>query len=140
MHLLHPDFTFNRPEDISPAFLKERGIQGLLLDLDGTLCATGSYPPRESVGRWLSEVRSSGVDLAMVSNNRNMSRVEQFCMDHGILHYTGRAGKPGNRGFRWACEVLRLEPRALAVVGDQIFTDVLGGNRAGMKMCIRDRK
>lgn len=133
MGILSPDFVFNNVSDISVDFLTSNNIKGIILDLDGTVCSAGSKIAPEYSQKWLERINESSIKLIMLSNNKKLSRVSDFCKMHGIPVYKHLAFKPLKRGFKWAAEILKLNPENIAVVGDQIFTDVFGGNRSGMK-------
>ena len=125
-HVFVPDVTH-----ITPALLKKLGVAGLLLDIDGTLMETRDAMPARPVLDWLEEMKSAGVALYILSNNRHRDRVQAFAQAVD-LPWQNLAGKPGKRGFCLAAERLGLPPGKLALVGDQIFTDTLGANRAGV--------
>jgi len=128
-----PDYVFDTIYQITPLFLREHGIQGVLIDLDGTLASRKAPLPPDGLDDFLRELQGNGLKIIIFSNNRE-KRVERFCQ---TLHipFISRAGKPFLRGFRLAIKKLNLPPQALAIVGDQIFTDVLGGNRIGALTC-----
>ena len=72
--------------------------------------------------------------MAFVSNGRQQ-RVEEYNRDFGF-YFSFRSGKPKKAGFLKAAQAMNLAPRQIAVVGDQIYTDILGGNRVGMFTCL----
>ena len=110
---LLPHRVYNSVLDIQGGELAAAGITLLLADLDNTL------------------TRYAGVDLFLLSNSRKPMRVERFAQSLGVP-YLGRAGKPGTAGFRRAMEQMGRTPSRTAMVGDQIFTDILGARRAGV--------
>ena len=126
-HVFVPDVTH-----ITPALLKELGVAGLLLDIDGTLMETRDAMPAQPVLDWLEEMKSAGVALYILSNNRHRDRVQAFAQAVD-LPWQNLAGKPGKRGFYLAAERLGLPPEKLALVGDQTFTDMWGARRWGCK-------
>lgn len=126
-HVFVPDVTH-----ITPALLKELGVAGLLLDIDGTLMETRDAMPARPVLDWLEEMKSAGVALYILSNNRHRDRVQAFAQAVD-LPWQNLAGKPGKRGFYLAAERLGLPPEKLALVGDQTFTDMWGARRWGCK-------
>ncbi len=79
---------------------------------------------------WLQGLLADGLKVGLVSNNRRR-RVREIAGQLAIP-YVSRAYKPAKTGFRQVAAVMGLSPGAVAVVGDQLFTDVLGGNRLGM--------
>ena len=131
--LLHPCMTLDRAKDISPGLLRDRGVRALLLDLDGTLCPSHSDDVPDWVGPWLSRMAEEGFLLFMLSNNKRPRRVADFCAAYGIPDYLTKAGKPRSAGFARAIARLGVPAGACALVGDQIYTDVLGANRAGVQ-------
>ena len=126
-HVFVPDVTH-----ITPALLKELGVAGLLLDIDGTLMETRDAMPAQPVLDWLEEMKSAGVALYILSDNRHRDRVQAFAQAVD-LPWQNLAGKPGKRGFCLAAERLGLPPGKLALVGAQIFTDMWGARRWGCK-------
>lgn len=111
--------------------LQERGIRGIIVDLDNTLVAwnRGGAAPGE-VADWLATVRQRGFEACILSNNYP-ERVAAFS-DRLPVPAIHRAGKPRRGGFRRAMELMGTTPAETAVVGDQVFTDILGGNRLGL--------
>lgn len=110
--------------------LRARGIRGLIVDLDNTLVEWRSPSPTPDVHDWIRRARAAGLDVCIVSNGGSR-RVEGFARRAGV-GFVGAAGKPRRRGFLEALDRLGTLPSETAVVGDQLFTDILGGNRLGM--------
>lgn len=117
--------------DISGGALAEKGIKLLLADLDNTLVPYGVPTADEAVRRWKEELAAAGVTLFVLSNNRKPDRPGIFSNDLGVP-FLGHAGKPKPEGFHKAMEAQGVTTAQTAIVGDQIFTDILGGNRAGV--------
>lgn len=115
---------------ITPALLNEYGIRGLLLDIDGTLMQTRDKMPAQPVLDWLKRMRQAGFVLYILSNNRHEARVRAFA-EALELPWQYLAHKPGQAGFQRAFRETGLKPEELALVGDQIFTDMWGARRAG---------
>ena len=115
--------------DIDPAALAKRGIRLLLADLDNTLVPYGVPEPTQPVRE--GTLREQGVTLFVLSNNRHPQRPERFSKALGVP-YIGHAGKPKPGSFYKAMEQMGCTPEQTAIVGDQIFTDILGGSRAGV--------
>ncbi|MBU5434195.1 YqeG family HAD IIIA-type phosphatase [Pseudoflavonifractor sp. MSJ-37] len=125
------DRTFRSVLDISPQWLAGEGIRLLLADLDNTLAPYGEEPD-EAVRAWAGSLAAAGVDLFLLSNSRKPARPGRCAGVLGIP-FLGHAGKPKTGGFFRAMERMGAAPAETAVVGDQIFTDILGGNRAGVR-------
>lgn len=126
-----PHWTGGSIFDIDPAALAGRGITLLLADLDNTLVPYGVPLPDEKLKGWRDELAAHGVTLFILSNNRHESRPRTFAQALDVP-YIGHAGKPKTASFVKAMEQMGVAPEQTAIVGDQIFTDVLGGNRAGV--------
>lgn len=111
--------------------LEARGIRGIVLDLDNTLAPwNGSELDPEAAG-WVRAMAERGFRFCIASNTRRPRRLRRLAEQLGVLHVE-RCGKPGPRGFRDAMAAMGTQPEETTVVGDQIFTDVLGGNRLGL--------
>lgn len=122
--------------EIDLSLLAERGIRALLLDLDNTLVPWGADTPDPRVVAWLGGARARGFGLCLVSNSR-LHRVRRLA---GALRLPWVAGgrKPLPGLFRKALDRLTVAPPQAAVVGDQLLTDVLGGNLLGMYTILVD--
>lgn len=117
--------------DIQPSALAQAGIKLLLADLDNTLVPYGVPMPTDKVRAWNEELRAAGVTLFVLSNNRHADRPRVFCDALGAP-FIGHAGKPKTPSFFQAMERMGVTHAQTAIVGDQIFTDILGGSRAGV--------
>ena len=116
--------------DITPELLEDHDIDLLMLDFDNTIVPYTTNIPSESMEKWLKEMVSSNIQLCVVSNSKN-DRVKLFCKQYGIACIT-HAKKPFAKGIRQCLEQFHIRPEQAALAGDQIFTDVLGGNCAGV--------
>lgn len=110
--------------------LASRGIRGLILDLDNTLIEWNAPLPNPPLVEWMTRVREKGFLACIVSNNRK-GRVTTFGRDLGIPAIPS-ATKPRRGAFLEAMKLMGTSHAETAVIGDQIFTDVLGGNRLGL--------
>ncbi len=127
--MLRPRARLKSVTDITPQWLLERGLKAVLLDLDNTLVPYKTYGEApEGLVQWLQTLKEAGVQVMLVSNG-SRGRVRYWREKLGVPGF-GPAGKPWF-GFRKALRRLTLTPREVAVVGDQLFTDVLGGNLIG---------
>lgn len=131
MAIFKPTYALRSITEITPAALKKRGIKALILDVDNTLTTHNNPVPAEGVPEWIEEMKSAGIKLLIVSNN-NAERVTPFAEKLG-LHFVPNGAKPLPFGFLRAVRELRLPRKSIAAVGDQIFTDVLGANLAGVR-------
>lgn len=131
MALFRAGFTANNIYELSGAALVRHGFRLLLADLDNTLVPYGVPLPDERLKAWRDDLNAHGVTLFILSNNRHESRPRTFA-EALEVPYIGHAGKPKTPSFEKAMEQINVTRAQTAIVGDQIFTDVLGGNRAGV--------
>lgn len=129
---LIPKEYYTHTTKIDPKRLKEECISLLLLDLDNTLALYGAKAVSPEIAQWLEDVKAAGITPFILSNSRKKTRVQSFATPLK-LDYIRHAGKPKQKGYLEAMEKLGKSPEDCAMVGDQIFTDILGGNRASMK-------
>lgn len=115
--------------EITPAQLKKRGIKGVITDLDNTLVEWDRPIATPEVIKWFEEMHENGISVTIVSNN-NESRVKSFSEPHQIP-YIHRARKPFTSAFYDALQTMNLKKEDVVVIGDQLLTDILGGNRSG---------
>ena len=128
---LIPDVVFSRISDISPEWLRDvRGVGGVICDLDNTLAAYGEKNPSPELSGWFGRLREAGLKAIILSNNKS-DRVMNFAAKLGVFAIRG-AGKPKTYGFMAAAVRLGLAPERIAVIGDQIFTDIYGAKKSGM--------
>ncbi|MCX7600153.1 MAG: YqeG family HAD IIIA-type phosphatase [Armatimonadetes bacterium] len=130
---LRPDALFLRVEDISPDWLAVRGIRAVLLDLDNTLTAWRSEELPQSKRHWVEELKKR-FGVCLVSNTVFGGRLRRIGQRLGVP-VVGRWGlgrKPGTGALRDAMRLLGAKPEETVMIGDQIFTDVLAGKRAGV--------
>ena len=128
--ILHPDMCVNSVLDIPVEELRQNRITSFILDLDNTMTEWNSNEVRPELIAWVDKLKETGGKACIVSNNKE-SRVKAVA--HILdIPYVCRAGKPLRRAFRRALEQVGSLPEETSVVGDQVFTDVLGGNLMGM--------
>ena len=116
--------------EIDVQALWDTGVRGIITDLDNTLVGAKNPHATPELMTWLKRLQSIGFKIVIVSNN-NALRVSRFAEPLSIP-YIFRARKPGNTAFRQALEKMSLTPKQTVVIGDQMLTDVLGGNRMGL--------
>ncbi|WP_131927734.1 YqeG family HAD IIIA-type phosphatase [Effusibacillus lacus] len=107
-----------------------QGIKGIITDLDNTLVSWDSPYATPKLVAWLEDVKERGLRVCIVSNNKRI-RVEEFARPLNLPCIHG-ARKPVRGAFRRAMQIMGTKPHETVVVGDQIFTDVLGANRMGL--------
>ncbi|MFT8310016.1 MAG: YqeG family HAD IIIA-type phosphatase [Sporolactobacillus sp.] len=115
--------------DIKPDKLKQRGIKALVTDLDNTLIAWNESDVTPQLVRWFSSLEKAGISVMILSNNSE-KRVKLFSNSAGVS-YIYRARKPLPFAFRRAMKIMNVTRDQMVVVGDQLMTDVWGGNQVG---------
>lgn len=128
--ILYPNEYFNSVTEISYDYLKQKKINALILDVDNTLI---DYDKNlsEDIIKWAEELKKKDIKLIILSNSNNKEKVKAVANKLEInFEYFGT--KPLKRGFKKVKKILDEKNENIAVVGDQIFTDVIGANR--MKM------
>lgn len=133
MKLFTPDDMFDSVTDITPQFLTRNGIKALILDVDNTLTTHGNPQPGAGILQWLDEMHKAKIPMILVSNN-SRERVRPFA-ELLSLDFISRGCKPLTIGLTKACKKFSLCPGEVAIVGDQLFTDILGGKLKGLR-CI----
>ena len=131
MKLFKPEDIFGKTTNITPEFLKQQGIENLLLDVDNTLTTHNNPEPSEGIDQWLATMRKAGIGMMIISNN-NEARVKPFAA-RLCLPYSSMSCKPLSIGYTRGIKMLGGTKENTAIVGDQIFTDVLGGNLKGIR-------
>ena len=116
--------------NLTPRFLQRIGVRLLMMDFDNTIVPYTTNIPTEKMEAWLRMMVQSDIQLCVVSNSKR-DRVRVFCGKYGIPVIT-HAKKPGTRGIEECLAKFGVDRKNAAIVGDQIFTDTLGGNRAGV--------
>ena len=127
-----PAYVADSIYDIAPQSLCSAGVRLVLCDLDNTLTPYEESLPSPALQAWKKELEAAGILLYVVSNSRKSRRCPDFCKALGVP-YVRHAGKPSRRGFRQALQDTGLSAQQAVMVGDQIFTDVWGANRAGIR-------
>lgn len=128
--ILYPDYYFDKVTDITVEFLQENKIQGILLDVDNTLIDFDRNLI-EGAREWVAKMKENHIKCMILSNSNKVDKVTTVAkvLDLPYLYF---ATKPLKRGFKKAKAELGLKNENMAVVGDQIFTDVIGANRSKM--------
>ena len=115
--------------DIHPKDLQEKGIKGIITDLDNTLVEWDGPNATPRVIKWFEEMKKNQIKVTIVSNN-NEKRVKSFS-DPLDIAFIFRAKKPLSLAFHRAAKQMNIKKEETVVIGDQLLTDVLGGNRGG---------
>ncbi len=134
--MIYPNEYFDKIEKITIEYLQKNKIKALILDMDNTLINYNKEMP-ERIEKWAKELKGQGVKLIIVSNSNKKEKIERVSNILGIK-YILFAKKPLKGGLKKAAKMLGEQPARIAVVGDQIFTDVIGGNRCKMHTILVD--
>jgi HAD superfamily phosphatase (TIGR01668 family) len=113
--------------DISPERLLEKGIRGIITDLDNTLVEWDRPDATPKLVNWLKSMKDAGIQVTIVSNNSEL-RVKSFADPLGIP-FIYKARKPMGKAFIKALNTMDVKREEVVVIGDQLLTDVVGGNR-----------
>ncbi|HHV28585.1 YqeG family HAD IIIA-type phosphatase [Acetivibrio mesophilus] len=126
----YPNLQAHRVHDIDLDFLIKNNIKGLILDIDNTLVPDHVEEADENTIAWINKVKKMGFKVCIVSN-ASEKRVVKFNnkLKVDIIH---RASKPNSKSFLKAMEIMNTKASETAVIGDQIFTDIYGGNKVNM--------
>ena len=127
---VYPSLYLDSVKNINPTLLKKNNIKGLILDVDNTLI---DYYRNlvDGAEKWCEELKNEGIKCIILSNSNKRSKVEEVAEKLNI-DYIMCAKKPLKSGFKRALSKLELKPEEVAVVGDQLFTDVIGAKRMNM--------
>ena len=125
-----PDLIAKKVQDIDLEMLKKNNIKGLILDIDNTLVPNYVKEADENTVKWIERVKNVGLQTCIVSN-ASKKRVIKF-NERLKIQAVHKASKPRSKAFINAIELMNIEAIETAVIGDQIFTDIYGGNKLNM--------
>lgn len=128
---LLPTMIVEAVTDLTPELLKNNGIRLLMLDFDNTLVPYTTDTPTKPMLQWIQMMQDSQIRLCIVSNSKR-DRVRIFCDTYGLDCIT-HAQKPFAKGIRGCLNKFGIRAEECALAGDQIYTDTLGANCAGVK-------
>lgn len=126
-----PNIKLNRVTDINIELLKKYGIEALILDVDNTLSTHHGQILTDGLEEWLVYMKENGIKLTVLSNSKRR-RVEPFAGKIN-LPFISLGLKPLPFGYIRAVKSLGTKRKNTAIVGDQIFTDIIGGKAVGVK-------
>ncbi len=132
--LLKPHIKLNRITDITLSLLQDNNIKGLILDVDNTLSTHHGEVLLDGLKDWLQLMSENNIELIVLSNSKE-KRVRPFAEKIG-LKYFSLGLKPLPFGYWKSVKRLGTGLKQTAIVGDQLFTDSLGGHLAGVKTII----
>lgn len=128
--ILYPKKYLKNVREITLDFLRENQIKALILDVDNTLIDYDKNLEAETI-KWAENLKNNGIKLYILSNSNKKEKVKNVAEKLKIKYeYFGK--KPLKIGFKKVQKELEEKPENIGVVGDQIFTDIIGGNRCKM--------
>lgn len=116
---------------LTPSFFRERGLMAALLDLDNTLVLWHGAAVEPAVADWVRELQGTGIRFCLASNTHRPQRLAALGAALGVPYELGIA-KPRRGGLQRCLARVAAPAAATAMIGDQVFTDVWGGNRCGL--------
>ena len=128
MFSLIPNKIYDSICDLTPDVLHSLGVRTLFMDFDNTIVPYTCDIPTPQVEAWFASMKEANITLCVVSNTKR-GRAIRFCEEKGILCVT-HSQKPFSKGIRRAMELCHATEETTALVGDQIYTDILGANNA----------
>lgn len=132
----YPDYIYKSVQEIEDDFFSENGIKFAVLDIDNTLVPYTQKTPTKSALEFLQRLERLGVKYCFLSNNKD-KRVIMFNESIGAP-YLARAKKPLCAGVNKIMKIIGAKSENTVLIGDQVFTDVLTGKRAGTKTVLVD--
>jgi len=137
---LVPQYLFKDITDITVEFLNQTGIKFLMLDLDNTIAAYDEHVFAENIEQWITEIKNNDITLFIISNSTRTKRVVSFS-ESIETGYIMRSAKPSPKSLLNAMETAGFGKNESALAGDQVFTDGLAANRAGViSIIVRPRR
>ena len=131
-----PRVVTGKLTDLTEEYLLSKGIKLLMMDFDNTIVPYTTDVPTEEMLAWLERMKASKVKIAIVSNSKNL-RLVRFCEKYG-LDFIRKAYKPRPKGLKECMARFGFTPQESALVGDQIFTDIVAANLAGVTPILVD--
>ncbi len=131
MKIYKPDFYLKNIFLVTPEFCQKNGIKALLLDADNTLCIYHTNYPVKGVKEWINQMQKKGIKLYILSNAKP-ERLKTFARNVN-LPYFYLSLKPLPFKTIKAVKNLGYKRKEVALIGDQMFTDIIGGNLAGVR-------
>lgn len=126
----YPNIYLNSVLEIKIEFLIKNKIKALILDVDNTLIDYKKNLSEEIIA-WSKHLQGQGIKMYILSNTNKKEKVKNVA-EKLQIQYEMFAKKPSKKGFMKIKNILNINPESIAVVGDQIFTDVIGGNKCNM--------
>lgn len=128
---LYPTYVFDKVENIPYDLLQKENVRLLMLDMDNTL-VDNKYTYSKELKKWALEMNNKGIRLYIISNSSYGDLVKKIAEELN-MNYIYKAKKPLLKGFVKISDKTNIKKENIMMVGDQLFTDIWGGNRYGIK-------
>lgn len=128
----YPTYKYKSVENIPYSLIEKNNIKLIMLDMDNTIINFDEKKYSKEMKEWAIRMRRNGIKLYILSNSPFGNLVKKVADELG-MKYCYNAGKPLLKGFNKIMQIENIEKEYMLMVGDQIFTDILGGNRFGIK-------
>jgi HAD superfamily phosphatase (TIGR01668 family) len=127
----YPTYIYENVESIPIELLKNNNIELILIDMDNTL-VNNKYIYKKKLKEWIDMVKGDRIKVFIFSNSIMGKKVKRIASELGVEYYFN-VSKPKLKGYKKIEEETKIPKEKIVMIGDQIFTDVLGGNRFGIK-------
>lgn len=128
----YPTYKFKSVESIPYSLIEDNNIKLIMLDMDNTIIDYSENKYSKEMREWAERMKRNGIKLYILSNSPFGKLVKRISAELGMKYYYN-AGKPALRGFKKIMNIENVKKENMLMIGDQIFTDVWGGNRFGIK-------
>ncbi|HOZ54180.1 MAG TPA: YqeG family HAD IIIA-type phosphatase [Bacilli bacterium] len=137
MNIFKPNKYFKDIYSINYNLLKKEGIKLILFDLDNTICPPKEMILEEKLKNLFIEIKSLGIECLIFSNSINKKKLIKFS-DYYDINYIGKACKPLSYNYRKVIRKYKLKNNEVCSIGDQLVTDIFGGNKMKIKTILVD--
>ena len=127
----YPNYMFSNVEEIPYSLIQIERIKGIMFDMDNTL-VNDKYIHTKELKLWIKEMKKQDIKMCIFSNTPRLNKIKKVAKELG-MKYIYNGFKPFKFGFKKAEELLEVEKENIVIIGDQLFTDIYGGNRYGIK-------
>ena len=131
LNKFYPDYMFETVECIPFNLIHSERIKGIMFDMDNTL-VNKKYVHTKELKSWIKEMKKQGIKMCIFSNTPRINKIKIVAKDLG-MQYISNGFKPFKFGFKKAENLLGIDKENIVIIGDQLFTDIYGGNRYGIK-------
>lgn len=131
-HRFYPTYAFEKVEDIPFSIFTNNHIKVIMFDMDNTLIDYSSRKYSKELKAWVKELKRKDVKVYILSNSLSYKTVSRVAKELG-MQYTYNAKKPFLKGFEDIKNKEKISKNEMIMIGDQMFTDIWGGNRFGIK-------